>query len=354
MARDRRDRDQPLPPRPLGRPRAVGLGDDLRAGPRRPAASRCTSRRAGATTSPRSGRSSAASRDMFERAFDMHEYAEGVAERGRRVRAAAGARAATTTIDDVRASASPTVTRRSRTRPTRRRTARSPSSRATPTSSSARRRSLESEPEPRGHLSLDEAEAAFAASGARRLLVTHRPLELPVGRRIELARDGLELELCSPSQSASRAASAERTLSWIDGIFRISSRKARSVTTSSRSRRGRDHRRRPRPVGDERDLAEEVARPHRVHLAALAADVGRALDQDEELAPRIALARQHLPLGHVDLVGDERDLAELLLRAVREERHPLQQLDLGVAAEHRASLNRLCAPPSERATASLR
>src|SRR5438105_6628978 len=33
---------------------------------------------------------------------------------------------------------------------------------------------LEDEPEPRGHLSLDEAQEAFAASGARRLLVTHR------------------------------------------------------------------------------------------------------------------------------------------------------------------------------------
>jgi ribonuclease BN (tRNA processing enzyme) len=51
------------------------------------------------------------------------------------------------------------------------------------------------EPEPRGHLSLAEAEAAFAESGARRLLITHRPLELPAGEGIELAHDGLELEL---------------------------------------------------------------------------------------------------------------------------------------------------------------
>ena len=50
------------------------------------------------------------------------------------------------------------------------------------------------EPEPRGHLSLAEAETVFAASGARRLLVTHRPQELPVPGGIELARDGLELE----------------------------------------------------------------------------------------------------------------------------------------------------------------
>jgi ribonuclease BN (tRNA processing enzyme) len=51
------------------------------------------------------------------------------------------------------------------------------------------------EPEPRGHLSLAEAESAFAASGAHRLLVTHRPQELPVEDGIELAHDGLELVL---------------------------------------------------------------------------------------------------------------------------------------------------------------
>ncbi len=49
--------------------------------------------------------------------------------------------------------------------------------------------------EPRGHLSADEATAAFAASGARRLLLTHRPLELPLDGALELAHDGLELDL---------------------------------------------------------------------------------------------------------------------------------------------------------------
>ena len=47
--------------------------------------------------------------------------------------------------------------------------------------------------EPRGHLALDEALAAFAASGAKRLLVTHRPAELPSEGSIEFAYDGLEL-----------------------------------------------------------------------------------------------------------------------------------------------------------------
>ena len=49
--------------------------------------------------------------------------------------------------------------------------------------------------DPRGHLSLEEARAAFAASGARRLLVTHRPAELPLPDGVELARDGMSLDL---------------------------------------------------------------------------------------------------------------------------------------------------------------
>jgi ribonuclease BN (tRNA processing enzyme) len=49
--------------------------------------------------------------------------------------------------------------------------------------------------EPRGHLSLEEAVEAFEASGAKRLLVTHRPCELPTPDRFELAHDGLELDI---------------------------------------------------------------------------------------------------------------------------------------------------------------
>jgi ribonuclease BN (tRNA processing enzyme) len=49
--------------------------------------------------------------------------------------------------------------------------------------------------EPRGHLSLDEAVDAFEASGAKRLLLTHRPCELPTPERFELAYDGLELDV---------------------------------------------------------------------------------------------------------------------------------------------------------------
>jgi ribonuclease BN (tRNA processing enzyme) len=48
---------------------------------------------------------------------------------------------------------------------------------------------------PRGHLALDEALTAFEASGAKRLLITHRPWELPLDDSLELASDGLEIEL---------------------------------------------------------------------------------------------------------------------------------------------------------------
>jgi len=48
---------------------------------------------------------------------------------------------------------------------------------------------------PRGHLAAEEAIAAFDASGARSLLLTHRPRELPLDDGLELARDGLVIEI---------------------------------------------------------------------------------------------------------------------------------------------------------------
>jgi ribonuclease BN (tRNA processing enzyme) len=49
--------------------------------------------------------------------------------------------------------------------------------------------------EPRGHLSADEAVASFDASGAKRLLLTHRPHELSLAAGLEQAYDGLEVDL---------------------------------------------------------------------------------------------------------------------------------------------------------------
>ena len=49
--------------------------------------------------------------------------------------------------------------------------------------------------EPRGHLSLDEALAAHTQSGAKRLLLTHRPAELVAENGLELAYDGLSCDV---------------------------------------------------------------------------------------------------------------------------------------------------------------
>jgi len=51
------------------------------------------------------------------------------------------------------------------------------------------------EPAERGHLTADEASRAFRASGAHRLLVVHRPEELPLDAALELAHDGLTTEV---------------------------------------------------------------------------------------------------------------------------------------------------------------
>jgi ribonuclease BN (tRNA processing enzyme) len=48
----------------------------------------------------------------------------------------------------------------------------------------------EPEPAERGHLSEDEALEAFRASGARRLVVIHRPDELALAPGVERAADG--------------------------------------------------------------------------------------------------------------------------------------------------------------------
>lgn len=51
------------------------------------------------------------------------------------------------------------------------------------------------EPAERGHLTGDEALEAFRAAGARRLVVIHRPDELPLDPAVERARDGDVLTL---------------------------------------------------------------------------------------------------------------------------------------------------------------
>jgi ribonuclease BN (tRNA processing enzyme) len=51
------------------------------------------------------------------------------------------------------------------------------------------------EPAERGHLSEDEAVDAFRSSGAKRLVVIHRPDELPLSPDVERAADGDVLDV---------------------------------------------------------------------------------------------------------------------------------------------------------------
>ena len=53
----------------------------------------------------------------------------------------------------------------------------------------------EREGTPRGHLSAREAESVSVAAGAKRLLLTHRPIERPLDARFEQASDGLVVEV---------------------------------------------------------------------------------------------------------------------------------------------------------------
>ncbi len=68
-----------------------------------------------------------------------------------------------------------------------------------------------------------------------------------------------------------------------------------------------------------------------------------ACDEHEELAAGAPLARQHRSLAQVDLVGDPGELAQLGLRASREERNLLQQLHLRVTAQRHARI--ICSGP---------
>src|SRR5207253_9519221 len=72
------------------------------------------------------------------------------------------------------------------------------------------------------------------------------------------------------------------------------------------------------------------------------------VDQHEELTAAVALPRQHLPRREVDLVGDGRDLVQLLLRAVREERYVLDQVELAIAHSDNARARRGCLQPPRR------
>ena len=135
-------------------------------------------------------------RDMFDRVFTVREYAPGAAVRGGRVRgdARSGSRTTPSRRTGSGSSADGTTIAYSGDS--------GPSERlvelARDTDLFVCEATLDhgvDDGQPRGHLSVDEALAAAAEAGTRRVLLTHRPAELVVPPGIERAYDGLELEL---------------------------------------------------------------------------------------------------------------------------------------------------------------
>ena len=186
------DRDHALPPRPLGRPRAVGMGPDVRARTRR-----SQGRSVAAARRPRraAGLRRATSARLDVRAGRSSSTSTWRARPSRRPGTSSIRSACRTTRCSRSAFASRTASARLPTRATRAERRARRASPATSTSSSARRRSnaASSTASRAGHLSADEAVASYEASGARRLLLTHRPRELVLADGLEQAYDGLEL-----------------------------------------------------------------------------------------------------------------------------------------------------------------
>src|SRR5581483_1625775 len=111
--------------------------------------------------------------------------------------------------------------------------------------------------------------------------------------------------------------------------------------------------RRPGRLRDERDLAQEVPRPERVDALAVPDDLGGAVRDDDELLPARALLREGPPGFEVELVRERRDLRELALRALREQRDALHQLELRILSEHGFDSHRYHGHMSRRASDAL-
>ena len=180
MAAHRRDRDHALPPRPLGRPRAVGLGQLLPARARRPApgalglprraraSSRSSARGSGSRTCS-SGRSSC--RSTTPRRRSRPRQASTSSRCGSRTTRLETYGFRVTNGDATLAYTGDTGPERAHRRPRARR--RPVRLRGDARARRRRRRAARPPERRRG------ARRRYAASGARRLLLTHRPSELP-------------------------------------------------------------------------------------------------------------------------------------------------------------------------------
>ena len=123
---------------------------------------------------------------------------------------------------------------------------------------------------------------------------------------------------------------------WISGDVRMSSRNARSVIDQRAHGVRRGHGRRPHRVGDERDLAEEVAGAER---RSRASESGLHLGAARRGGRRTRGARppscvSTLPAGRSISSATSRSARAPHLRAAREERHLRHRCDLRVLADH--------------------
>ena len=91
-------------------------------------------------------------------------------------------------------------------------------------------------------------------------------------------------------------------------------------------------RRRPRPLIDERDLAEEVARSQLCNRRFVAVDPDGAVDEHVELVAGLPLAHQDRPARDVDLFREPTDLLDLLPTELGQKWDMLEEFELLVVA----------------------
>ena len=142
----------------------------------------------------------------------------------------------------------------------------------------------------------------------------------------------------SSDMSARRRASVRSTLFSTSGCASTTLRKLCAVRTKRRTGVDGRHGSGARDVLEQRDLADEVARPAAPERPAVALDLHLAVHQDEELAARVALAGQHLAAGNLEIVGELGELLQLLARQPREQGRLAQGIDLRVGAKRRTRL----------------
>ncbi len=102
-----------------------------------------------------------------------------------------------------------------------------------------------------------------------------------------------------------------------------------AVADHQQPRRGRQHDRAVAwQLRNEGHLANDVSVTALRDLAPIPLDLGRAVDDDEHLVARVALAHQDATFREVDLVGQHANPLDLALSETREEGDGAQQIEL--------------------------